>query len=71
MKTERFACWEPLKKRLKKMVLWLPNARDKTACHVKLADLDEQLGMKDLASKHRSESLVHLRDAAGAKSVTR
>lgn len=58
-------------KAAQKMVLWLPTARDKTSCHVKLADLYEQLGMKDLASKHRSESLVHMRDAAGAKSVTR
>ncbi len=49
----------------------LPNARDKTACHVKLADLYEQLGMKDMASKHRSESLVHTADATGATSAAR
>jgi uncharacterized protein HemY len=49
----------------------LPNARDKKSCHVKLADLYEHLGMKDLASKHRSESLVHMDDAPGAKSAAR
>ncbi|MBN8421824.1 MAG: hypothetical protein J0L73_23105 [Verrucomicrobia bacterium] len=50
----------------------LPNARDKKSCHVKLADLYEQLGMKELASKHRSASLVHMAEpAATATSAAR
>lgn len=49
----------------------LPNARDKGSCHVKLADLYEQLGMKELASKHRSASLMHMADVTGKASAAR
>ena len=43
----------------------LPNARDKNAAHVMLADLYDQLGMADLAAKHRSAALVHMAAAGG------
>jgi tetratricopeptide (TPR) repeat protein len=43
----------------------LPNARDKSAAHILLADLYEHLGMADLAAKHRSASLAHMAAAGG------
>lgn len=49
----------------------LPNARDKGSCHMKLADLYDQLGMKELAAKHRSASLTHMADATGKAAAVR
>ncbi len=49
----------------------LPNARDKNSSHVKLADLYARLGMNDLASEHRSASLVHMASATRANSTVR
>ena len=49
----------------------LPNAHDKTSSHVKLADLYERLGMSDLASEHRSASLMHMASAAGTAPTIR
>ena len=49
----------------------LPNARDKNSCHIKLADLYEHLGMKELAAKHRSASLMNMDATTGTKSAAR
>ncbi|MDB6005542.1 MAG: hypothetical protein JWR15_2529 [Prosthecobacter sp.] len=49
----------------------LPNARDKNSSHVKLADLYERLGMNDLASEHRSASLMHMASATGMAPTVR
>ena len=46
----------------------LPNARDKSAAHILLADLYERLGMADLAARHRSASLTQMA-AAGSKTT--
>ncbi|OYW71517.1 MAG: hypothetical protein B7Z37_27590 [Verrucomicrobia bacterium 12-59-8] len=49
----------------------LPNARDKNSSHAKLADLYERLGMADLASEHRSASLMHMAATTRATQAVR
>ena len=47
----------------------LPNARDKSAAHVLLADLYEHLGMTDLAAKHRAASFTQTPTVGGKKTA--